>query len=203
MKLTTKTAKCLTIFATAALTIAFSSRALACGKQLGQSGLAASELLSALLEAQTSSASAAALQGLSPSSDQRAAGSKHASIVGMWVVGFYHSGNQLWDAGIEQFSSDGNEVMNDNAFPPSEQNICWGTFVSVGNGQYKLKHIGWSYDTNGNYLGRADFAATITLTDHGDGYTAAYVLDQEDLSGNIIPAYHDEGTLKATRFKAD
>lgn len=66
------------------------------------------------------------------------------SIVGMWVVGFYDSGNHPWDVGIEQFSYLGNEVMNDNTFPPSERNICWIALVSIGAGQYKLKHIGWS-----------------------------------------------------------
>jgi hypothetical protein len=196
-------AKSLAVISAAALGIGLSPRAHACRNQSGQSGIAASTLLSALLESRTSSASAAALQGLPSSADQRTRDSKHPSIVGMWVVGFYDSSNQLWDVGIEQYSSDGNEVMNDNAFPPSTQNICWGTWVSIGTGQYKLKHIGWSYDANGNYLGRADFAATITLTEHGDGYTAAYVLDQEDLSGNIIPADHLEGTLRATRFTAD
>ena len=120
----------------------------------------------------------------------------------MWLLGFYH-GDQPWDAAIEQFYSDGNEMTNDNAYPPAEGNLCWGVWERTGNGQYKMKHIGWVFDANGAYFGRFDFAATITLTDHGDGFIGTYVADQEDLSGNVIPAYHDEGTLKATRFKAD
>jgi hypothetical protein len=45
--------------------------------------------------------------------------------------------------------------------------------------------------------------ALITLTNHDDGFTGSLVADQEDLSGNIIPAYDDEGTLRATRFTVD
>jgi hypothetical protein len=128
---------------------------------------------------------------------------RQASIVGMWTVGFYHQGNQLWDVAIEQFSADGNEMTNDNAYPPAQGNLCWGVWTRVEKGQYKIKHIGWVFDANGSYFGRFDFVATLVLNDHGDGFTGTYVADQEDLSGNILPAFHDEGTLKATRFKVD
>lgn len=202
MKRTNSIAKCLAIFAAAALTIGHSPSAQACGKQLGQSGVATFGLSALLSEAQRSSSFTGAMPGLLPSQDQRASASQHASIVGMWVMGFDH-GDQPWDAGIEQFFSDGNEMTNDNAFPPAEGNLCWGVWERVGNGQYKMKHIGWVFDANGSYFGRFDFAATITLTDHGDGFTGTYIADQEDLSGNIIPAYHDEGTLRATRFTVD
>jgi hypothetical protein len=158
-------------------------------------------VLSALLsEAQRSSSFTAALPGLSPSQDQRA--TQHASIVGMWMAGFYH-GDHQWDAAIEQFYADGNEMTNDNAYPPADGNLCWGVWQRVGNGQYKMKHIGWVLDANGAYFGRFDLAATIAVTDHGDGFTASYVADQEDFSGNVIPAYPEEDTLKATRFAVD
>jgi hypothetical protein len=202
MKLSISTTRCIAIFATAALGIGLSPRAQACGKQLGQSRVATFGLSALLSEAQRSSSFTGALPGLSPSQDQRAVAPQHASIVGMWILGFYH-GDQPWDVGIEQFSSDGNEMTNDNAYPPAEGNICWGVWERVGNGQYKMKHIGWVFDADGTYFGRFDFAATITLTDRGDGFIGTYVADQEDLSGNIIPAYHDEGTLKATRFTVD
>jgi len=202
MKLTTNTAKCLTIVAITALGIGLSPRALACGKQFGQSGAATFGLSALLSEAQRSSSFTGALPGLSSSQDQRASASLHASIVGMWLLGFYH-GDQPWDAAIEQFSSDGNEMTNDNVASPALGYLCWGVWERVGNRQYKMKHIGWVFDANGAYFGRFDFVATITLTDHGDGFVGNYVIEQEDLSGNILPAFHDEGTLKATRFTVD
>jgi hypothetical protein len=162
--------------------LALTPHAQACGELHGQLGAAALALLAPQLEAQ----------------------SRRASIVGMWTVGFYHhQDNQLWDVAIEQFSADGNEMTNDNAYPPAQGNLCWGVWTRIEKGQYKIKHIGWVFDANGSYFGRFDFEATLILNDHGNGFTGSYVADQEDLSGNKLPEFHDEGTLKATRFKVD
>jgi len=200
MKLNTSTVKNFAIVAAAVLAMCSSPRVHACGKP--RQGNAAIGINSALIQSQTSSSFAEVMPGLNQSDDQN--GDPHqGSIVGMWTVGFYHTGNQLWDMAIEQFSADGNEMTNDNAYPPAEGNLCWGVWERVGNGQFKMKHIGWVFDSNGTYLGRFDFAATLTLSDHGNRFTAAYTADQEDLAGNIIPELHDEGTLKGTRFKVD
>jgi hypothetical protein len=185
--------------------LAIPPNAQACGEPHGQLGLAALALLAPQLEAQ-SSASLSTAQLTSPSTlgqENNNAERRQASIVGMWTVGFYHQDNQLWDVAIEQFSADGNEMTNDNAYPPAQGNLCWGVWTRVEKGQYKIKHIGWVFDANGSYVGRFDFAATLVVNDHGNGFTGTYVADQEDLSGNILPGFHDEGTLKATRFKVD
>jgi hypothetical protein len=63
----------------------------------------------------------------------------------MWLLGFY-DGHEPFDAGIEQFSSDGNEMTNDNAYPPAESNIWCGVWEQVGNRKYKMKHIDWVWD---------------------------------------------------------
>jgi hypothetical protein len=194
--------RCIAIFATAALGIGLSPRAPACGKQLGQSGVATFGLTALLSEAQRSPSFNEASPGLVPSADEQAASSRHTSIVGMWILGFYH-GDKQWDQAIEQFSADGNEMTNDNAYAPAGGNICWGVWKRIGNGQYIMKHIGWVWDANGVYFGKFDFVATITLTDNGDGFIGMYKADQEDSSGNVIPSMHDEGTLKATRFAVD
>ena len=204
MKLDMNIAKNVAMLAIGAAGMTFAPHAQACGERHGQAGLAAVALLAPQLESRMASLAAAelTLSGAVGQATGNAAG-QHASIVGMWILGFYHPGNVLWDAGIQQFSADGNEVTNDNAFPPAEGNICWGVWERVGNGQYKMKHIGLVFDSNGAYIGRFDFAATLILTDHGGGYIGTYVGDQEDLSGNILPEFHDEGTLKATRFTVD
>jgi hypothetical protein len=202
MELRINTAKCLSIIATAALGIGLSPRALACGKKLDQSGVAAFGFSALLNEAQRSPSFAEDLPGLLPSDDEQAASTRHTSIVGMWILGFYH-GDQQWDQAIEQFSADGNEMTNDNAYAPAGGNICWGVWEQVGNRKYKMKHIGWVWDANGVYFGKFDFVATITLTDNGDGFTGMYKADQEDSSGNVIPSMHDEGNLRATRFTVE
>jgi hypothetical protein len=177
----------------------------ACGELQSLRGLDALALLAPQLEARyaaTLSASQLTSPGIigesNPNGERR-----QPSIVGMWTVGFYHKGNQLWDVAIEQFSADGNEMTNDNAYPPAQGNLCWGVWERAGNRQYKMNHIGWVFDANGAYFGRFDFTAFVVLNDHGDGFTASYKADQEDLSGNILPEFHDEGTLKATRFKVN
>jgi hypothetical protein len=185
--------------------LASTPHAQACGEPRGQLGVAALALLAPQLEAQFSaSLSTAQLTSRSAIGQEDSnAERRRASIVGMWTVGFYHQGDQLWDVAIEQFSADGNEMTNDNAYPPAQGNLCWGVWTRAENGQYKINHIGWVFDANGSYFGRFDFTATLILNDHGEGFTGTYKSDQEDLSGNILPGFHDEGTLKATRFKVD
>jgi hypothetical protein len=200
MKINVDTVKCLAIVAAAVLGLCSAPRARACGEQ--RRGLTIG-INSALIQSQASPSFAEAMPGLTQSDNQSGSGPHPVLIVGMWTVGFYHTGNQLWDMAIEQFSADGNEMTNDNAYPPAEGNLCWGVWVRVGNGRFKMKHIGWVFDSNGTYLGRFDFAATLTLDDHGNRFTGTYTADQEDLSGNTIPDLHDEGTLKGTRFKVD
>ena len=185
--------------------LACTPHAEACGEPHGQLGAAALALLAPQLEAQFSaSLSTAELTSPAAMGQENSNGERRrASIVGMWTVGFYHhEDNQLWDVAIEQFSADGNEMTNDNAYPPEQGNLCWGVWTRVEKGQYKMNHIGWVF-ANGSYFGRFKLEATLILNDHGDGFTGSYTSDQEDLSGNILPDFHDEGTLKATRFKVD
>jgi hypothetical protein len=185
--------------------LAFTPHAEACGEPHGQLGAAALALLAPQLEAQFSaSLSTAELTSPAAMGQEKSNGERRrASIVGMWTVGFYHPDNQLWDVAIEQFSADGNEMTNDNAYPPAQGNLCWGVWTRAEKGQYKINHIGWVFDDKGSYFGRFHFEATLVLNDHGDGFTGSYESDQEDLSGNILPKLHDEGTLRATRFKID
>jgi hypothetical protein len=205
MRFDVNTAKSAAMIAIGTLGLSFAPHAQACGELHGQAGAAALALFASQLEAHSaSSLFAAQLTPPGPVSEANTnAEHRQPSLVGMWTVGFYRQGDQLWDVGIEQFYADGNEMTNDNAYPPAQGNICWGVWERVANGQYKIKHIGWVFDANGTYFGRFDFAATVVLNDHGDGFTATYVADQENLSGDILPEFHDEGTLKATRFKVD
>jgi hypothetical protein len=205
MRFDVNTAKSAAIIAIGTLGLSFAPNAPACGELHGQAGAAALALFESQLEAHSaSSLFAVQLTPPGPVSEANTNAERgQPSLVGMWTVGFYHQGDQLWDVGIEQFYADGNEMTNDNAFPPAQGNICWGVWERVANGHYKIKHIGWVFDANGAYFGRFDFAATVVLNDHGDSFTATYVADQENLSGDILPEFHDEGTLKATRFKVD
>jgi hypothetical protein len=182
----------------------FAPNAQACGERPGHIGLFASGLFATMPEHQTPLSLVGAQPALPLAQDREESNSerRHGSIVGMWNVNFYVA-SQVWDVAIEQFYADGNEMTNDLAFPPSQGNVCWGVWERVGNNTYKMKHIGWAYGPNDVYVGRFDFAATIEVSDHGNSFTGRFVADQEDLTGNVIPALHAEGILKATRFTVD
>jgi hypothetical protein len=203
MRLNINTAKNVTMIAIGALGMLFAPHAHACGRP-GQAGLFASGLFTTMPGFQTNPSFAAAQPALPRAQDHEEGNSerRHGSIVGMWNVNFYVA-SQLWDAAIEQFYADGNEMTNDLAFPPSQGNVCYGVWERVGNDTYKMNHIGWAYGPKDVFIGRFDLTATLVVGDHGNSFTGTFVADQEDLTGHPIPALHAEGTLKAARFTVD
>src|ERR1700738_604361 len=78
------------------------------------------------------------------------------SIVGLWHVIFKDSGGQFFDEGYDQFHNDGTEVLND--IPnPAFGNVCLGVYERNDRGEpltYKLHHVFWDFDSNGNLSGR-------------------------------------------------
>lgn len=184
----------------AAVGMFFAPAARACGVQPGF-GLPAAGLLAPLQKFQASASFAGATPaGQIPEAD--GSGHQRTTVVGMWNVTFY-VGTTVWDVGIEQFYADGNEMTNDIVIPPALGNVCWGVWEKVSKGVYKMKHIGWTFDTNGAYAGRFDLTATLEVDAHGDSFGGTFVADQEDLSGAFIPTLHAEGTIKAERFTAN
>jgi hypothetical protein len=101
----------------------------------------------------------------------------------------------LWDTAIEQFYADGNEMTNDIQVPPAWGNICWGVWEKVSKRSYRMRHIGWSFDANGTYVGRFYLTATLDMDAGRDTFSGKFVADQEDLSGNFIPQEPIAGTL--------
>ena len=206
MKFNIKAMSKITITAIAALGMWFAPDARACGTRRGETGLAASRLFSGLLEFQTPPSTAQAQTALPGGQDpeQDHSGRNHAPIVGMWIAHFYvGTTSQVYDVAIEQFYADGNEMTNDIAVPPATENVCYGVWEYAANRTFKLKHLGWVFDTNGTFIGRFVLRATVDVANDGDTFTGTYVADQKDLSGNIIPGLHAEGLLKAKRFKID
>jgi hypothetical protein len=164
-----------------------SARANACGpssNQGPQSAVLGSQFVRALAAAQPSFHGA------------KAAGP--ASIVGLWLVKF-ESGGQPWDEGFDQWQSDGTEILNDNAVPPAQQNLCLGVFEYTGS-TYKLKHPVWNWDANGNLIGSGILKETITL-ESGNVYKGSFEYDTYDLNGNLTGT--TTGTLKGQRINVD
>ena len=159
---------------------------------------------------------AAALKGLAPSPAAFAAAAAAAaapsagdngSIVGLWTVSFHiGDGPEIWDQGFEQWHADGTELTIDVAVPPAAGNICVGVWERAGARSAKLHHVGWNWDisvTPAALAGVFVLDMTVQLGPGGRTFSGRYVTDSYDNDGNVIPAFHAEGVVTATRITPD
>jgi hypothetical protein len=125
------------------------------------------------------------------------------SIVGLWHV-LLVSGGQPFDEGFDAWHSDGTEILVDNA-PPQPANgagtVCIGVFKKTGANSFKLKHVFWIIDANGNLAGSGVLAESVTVDTGGNSYHGSFKEDGYDLSGNLI--FEVTGDLSADRITAD
>jgi hypothetical protein len=131
----------------------------------------------------------------SASSERSGDRNSPASIVGLWQV-TYVSGSTVTDMAFEVFHSDGTEMLNDIT-PPAEGNVCLGVWTQTGGTAYKLTHPSWTFDSNGNLTGTAQFSVTITMTS-ADQFSGTYTLGYYDTTGKPVGVYN--GTLTAARI---
>ena len=147
---------------------------------------------------------AAALLNLTP----RPATRPHASsgvtttpgaITGLWDS-IFTSGGQVVDEGIEQWHSDGTEILNDIPEPASG-NVCLGVWMQSGS-TYILTHPFWLYDqSNVNLIGRGMIQQQVSVDGTGNSYSGSVQIQYRDLSGNPIPGLPDAtGEVSATRI---
>jgi hypothetical protein len=168
------------------------------GSVLGSRGLSAAlHYTPPLLQAQT------AIAGGQEEGEQNERSKKSSSaIVGMWITDFYTGTSTVpSDHTIEQFFSDGNELISSSGFPPASDNKCFGIWQPSGPRTITLTHIGWDFDVaSGNFKGTVRFVATLTLAHDGNSFEGKVVQDEIDSSGNVIfgPV---EGVMKGRRFK--
>jgi len=180
-----------TALAAGSLILLLSPRAeAACASAAAQAGFAAT----------TAPGLAAHLNG----SDDDSKGGSNGSIVGLWITTFLvGQGPAIWDQGFEQWHSDGTELNVDNAVPPTLGNVCVGVYKQTGVRTYKLRHVTWNWDLSGNLTGSFLLLMTVTVDPHGNTFTGSYVSDSFDLNGDIIPAFHAEGSVSGKRITVD
>ena len=125
----------------------------------------------------------------------------HKSIVGLWDVTFLvGNGPDIYDQGFQQWHLGGTETMVDNAVSPAFGNVCVGVWKQVGARTYKLKHVTFNWDAQGKPAGTFTLLMTVRIDRHGNAYTGTYEADSFDLSGNVIPELHVEGSVRAQRI---
>lgn len=201
MKLTLEIVSKLTAGIAAIVCLVFAPDAQACnslltgGQFLGSRGLAAALNPSLRVQAETAT----------PTRQQESDRDDHGKnltshIVGMWITDLF-AGGVLADRTIEQFSSDGNELISSSGAAPATDNKCYGIWQASGARTINVTHIGWDFDAaTGTFRGTVRLILIVTLSHDGDSLAGTFQQDEIDSSGNTIfgPV---EGTVKGRRFK--
>ncbi len=178
------------LVAAAAFCLMFADRASACDKDKLQR-LSSRTFLSG--EAKTSVAFAAAL-------GRDSGEESNAPITGLWNV-TDTNGGQVVDRYFDSWHADGNELFID-ATPPALDNVCQGIWKQVGRRTYKLKHVSWTFDQNGNNTGTAIFHDVVHISRDGQSFTGTEDVYLFDLNNNPVASFLGD-ELKATRITVD
>jgi len=196
----------LMVAAIAAMCTVFAPEATACSSPDVAGRFGRSRGLAAALESSMDGVLPLARTAIPGNSDDKAENfrDRNPEIVGMWIVTFYVGNTtEVYDLGIQQFYGDGTEMTNSSSFSPLEGNICFGVWQAAGARTFKLRHIGWTFDTNGKFSGTARLSVTLTVSPQGDTYAGSYMADAIDPSGNIVAGSQAKGPVRGRRFKAD
>jgi hypothetical protein len=118
------------------------------------------------------------------------------SIVGLWHVIYTADGQTLYES-FDQWHSDGTELENPN-LPPATGPLCVGVWKQVGLRTFRLHHVGWNFDINGNSLGTFTLDESNTVDPHGRTYQGSFDLKFYDVNGNLVQEV--TGTQTATRI---
>jgi len=170
--------------ATVAMLFVASSAVAACGDP---SGLKPGIALKMPLLAQPGGGAEQAHQTKAPGSN---------SIVGLWYVN-YTSGGELLYESFDQWHSDGTELENPNLAPATGP-LCVGVWKQVGHRTFRLHHVGWNFDINGNPLGSFTLDETNAVSRNGLTYEGTFDLKFYDVNGNLVGEV--TGTQTATRI---
>jgi hypothetical protein len=119
-----------------------------------------------------------------------------SSIVGLWYV-TYTSGGQLLYQSFDQWHNDGTELENPNLAPATGP-LCVGVWKQIGTRTFRLHHVGWNFDMNGNSLGSFTLDEINTVSPNDQNYKGTFDLKFYDVDGNLV----DEvtGTQTAARI---
>jgi hypothetical protein len=123
-----------------------------------------------------------------------------ATILGLWKE-IYFSGGVLNDVGFGHFNAGGTELINDVGALDAGNNFCIGAWKKVGPRRYDIVHPFFIFDDSGKKaIGVAIEKADIVVSRDGNRFRGKWTQDNYDLSGNIIPGFHFDGTARGTRI---
>lgn len=118
------------------------------------------------------------------------------SIVGLWYVTYSSGGQPLYES-FDQWHRDGTELENPNLAPATGP-LCVGVWKKIGTRTFRLHHVGWNFDANGNSLGSFTLDETNNVGRYGKTYKGTFDLRFYDIHGNLVQEV--TGTQAATRI---
>jgi hypothetical protein len=126
---------------------------------------------------------------------------KHDStvtVLGLWKK-VYFSGGVLNDVGFAQFSAGGTELLNDVGAFDGGNNFCVGAWKRVGSRSYDLVHTFYVFEGK-KAIGVSIERSHLIVSRDGNRFRGTWTQDNYDLSGNLIPGFHFDGTIRGTRI---
>jgi hypothetical protein len=134
------------------------------------------------------------------------------SVVGMWHAIFRigDASGPVFDEVLEQFHSDGTELIISSGLPPALGNVCIGVWKRVGAHTYKLKHMTWNWSppdngfgVPGTFAGHFELDVTLRVDARGDTFTGRWTAQNFGLDGEHLPGLDAEGIVKGVRIGVD
>lgn len=161
-------------------------------------------LLDRMNSAKASGASVASGANVTPSTSSAPAafsGNEKRAIVGYWQVTSIFQGS-IVDGRFDNWFEDHNELFIDQS-PPATDNVCNGTWVRSGEGEYKLRHMAWVFDsTNTIVVGTIGIRDTVTLSTDEQTFSGTEIDTVYDLNGNVLGVFGPI-ELQGKRVKVD
>ena len=141
-----------------------------------------------------------------------ASDSDAGTVVGMWhaILRIGGASGPVFDEVLEQFHSDGTELLISNGLPPALGNVCIGIWKRVAARTYKLRHMTWNwsppdggFSVPGSFAGHFELEVTLRLDARGNAFTGHWTAQNFDLDGKHISALDAEGVVNGMRLTVD
>jgi len=138
--------------------------------------------------------------------------SSAGSIVGMWhtILRLGDANGPVYDEVLEQFHSDGTELLISSGLPPALGNVCIGVWKRVAARTYKLRHMTWNWSppdggfgVPGTFAGHFELEVTLTLDSRGRAFDGQWSAKNFDPSGEHIPDLDADGPIRGVRLTVD
>lgn len=149
-------------------------------------------------------------------------GNSAAAIVGMWhvklvsqTITYFNNAPSLpfpegveFDAGYQQWHSDGTEMLNSGGRPPAISAFCMGVWEQTGPRTYKLNHFAISWTPGGMRTGPTSIVEVVTVSPNGKSFTGQFTitdyLETDGPSGSTLSKQDTiSGPITGTRVEVN